>query len=84
MKPYCPSCFIGFAEFSISFALLSYFFHPGDPVNPASWHVGLPGVHPTQSIDYSESFSDYFQESFWGCARLFEDYLGVILKGFRG
>ena len=33
---------------------------------------------------YSASFSRKFRRSFWRCARLFGDYLGFILRGFRG
>jgi len=40
-------------------------------------------LHPTRRIVCSASFSWNFQGSFWGCAKQFGDYLGVILKGFR-
>ena len=41
-----------------------------------------PGVHPTRWIVYSANFSRSFRGSFWGCARLFGDYLGVIWEVF--
>ena len=39
-------------------------------------------VHPTRRIVYSASFSRNFRGSFWGCATLFGDYLGVIWEVF--
>ena len=39
-------------------------------------------LHPTRRIVYSASFSRNFRGSFWGCARLFGDYLGVIWEVF--
>ena len=39
-------------------------------------------VHPTRRIVYSASFSGIFRGSFWGCATLFGDYLGVSLVVF--
>ena len=39
-------------------------------------------INPTRWIVYSASFSGKFRAAFWGCARLFGDYLEIIWEVF--
>ena len=55
---------------------------PKPPPGPPKTKQNEKKIYPTRRIVYSASFSGNFQGSFWGCARLFGDYSGVILEVF--